>query len=172
MCSTVGASDKKGHTIVRGTRPALGLTFQISGRKTKIRETPNSQLLGTGSLFRKLFIIITLKRRAATELDLPWNVKFFQLATVFYEGILLHSSLMFIQYKCKEEKRFSSIIHYLRKLFTGMKLRHLTRLLVATRRDAPSGIASSPHQSPATVSRLGAFCTQLFGFRSLNKATL
>lgn len=152
------------------------LRSDVSNIRTwnKIRETPNSQLLGTGSLFRKLFIIITLEKKGSYPAsDLPWNVKFFQLATVFYEGILLHSSLMFIQYTCKEEKRFSSIIHYLRKLFTGMKWRSLTRWLVATRRAAPLGTASSPHRSPATVSRLGAFFSAHSAWvRPLNKATL
>lgn len=36
-----------------------------------MKTTPNSQLLRKGSLFRKLFIKISLNRRADTELGLP-----------------------------------------------------------------------------------------------------
>lgn len=68
----------------KGLLPALGTKCQFSRARTEITETTSdSQLLRKGSLFRKLFIKISLKTRANTELGLPQNVRFFQLASVF-----------------------------------------------------------------------------------------
>lgn len=55
------------------------------------------------------------------------------------------------------------MIHYLRKLSTGIKLRYLACLLAAARRDAQPGILSSPHQSSVTLSARGILYTAVWG---------
>lgn len=89
----------KGGAAVTGVCPPRAGVLDLRAKVKVAETTPHSQPLREGSSFREPCITTSLKRRAAAELGLARNVRFFQLAAMFYEGILLHKSLVFTQWE-------------------------------------------------------------------------